>query len=91
MICKFRFRVLFHPVQAPVYPAMEGHNLIGEGMSMFWKRIAAAVFMIVTAFLFRVCMPEQYAALRPLVREILAEEQVYLPDADTVEAWFSLG
>lgn len=58
---------------------------------MFWKRIAAAVFMIVTVFLFRVCMPEQYAALRPLVREILAEEQVYLPDADTVETWFSLG
>lgn len=55
---------------------------------MFGKRIAAAVFMVMTAFLFRVCMPVQYAALCPLVREILAEEQVFLPDTETVEAWF---
>ncbi len=55
---------------------------------MSYKRLGAAALLIVAAVYFRVCMPAWYETIFPSVREVLAEDQVFLPDVQTIEAWF---
>lgn len=55
---------------------------------MSYKRLGIAAFLVVAVVYFRLCMPDWYETIFPSVRGILSEEHVFLPDTETIEAWF---